>query len=170
MVHHSTADFHNPAGHGAHDHADHHAGAPAGPSFFGLGDPHKVMYYVSAVIGLIGIGVAYLLHFRGRTSAAHAARAEALKARMGPVARWAERKWYFDELYDYLFRIPLWVLANVFYLIDSLVIDGIVNLLGWAPRGVGAGIRPSQNGVLQSYAVGMAGGLALILLIVWVAL
>ncbi len=159
----SAADAHEPAGADAAHAAEAHA------SFFGLGDPHEVMYYVSGVIGLLGIGAAFLLHYAGRKDAAHA-KADALKARMGWIGRAAERKWYVDEIYDYVFRIPLLVLSNVFYLFDKLVIDGLVDLFGMAPRGVGGGVRPTQNGMLQTYAVGMAAGLAFILIVVWVAL
>jgi NADH-quinone oxidoreductase subunit L len=135
-------------------------------TIFGF-DPHKAMYYISAIIGLIGIGFAWFLHYAGRTEAA-TSRADALKARVGWIGRAAERKWYVDEIYDALFRIPLLVFANLFYLFDALIIDGLVNLFGRAPRSVGAGLRPSQNGVLQGYATGMAGGVALLLALVWI--
>src|SRR5206468_12717805 len=38
-------------------------------TFLGF-DPHAVMYYISAVVGLIGIAIAWWLHLAGRTSAA----------------------------------------------------------------------------------------------------
>ena len=52
------------------------------------------------------------------------------------------------------------------HLIDKLLVDGLVNLFGWLPRGLGGVLRPSQSGLLHNYAVGMAGGIALLLLIV----
>jgi NADH:ubiquinone oxidoreductase subunit 5 (subunit L)/multisubunit Na+/H+ antiporter MnhA subunit len=124
------------------------------------------MYFVSAFIGLVGIGVAWVLHYQGRTSAARA-KADDLLPRMQPWATWAQHKWYVDEFYDFVFRTPLWVIANIFYLIDKLLVDGLVNLAGWLPSALGNRLRPAQNGVLHSYALGMAGGLALILLVVW---
>ncbi|TVQ31235.1 MAG: NADH-quinone oxidoreductase subunit L [Phycisphaeraceae bacterium] len=141
-------------------HHDHEA------SFFGLGDPHKVMYYVSGVIALVGIAIAWWLHLAGRTTAA-TSRADAIKQKIGPVGRWAERKWYFDEIYDFLFRYPLLIFSHIFYLFDKLVIDGLVDLFGRSPRSVGAGVRPTQSGGLQNYAMGMAGGLAFIIVVAW---
>jgi NADH-quinone oxidoreductase subunit L len=156
LVHHSTAAVsHLTVG------VDHSA------TFLG-GDPHRVMYYVSGAIGLVGILIAWMLHLRGRTGAAESPGAEnALKA-MGPIAMWAQHKWYVDEFYDFLLRKPLWFLAHVFYFFDALLVDGLVNLFGWLPKAVGGSLRPSQSGFLQSYAVGMTGGLALLLVIVWI--
>ncbi len=38
-----------------------------------------------------------------------------------------------------------------------------MNLAGVLPRFVGSKVRPWQNGLLHGYAVGMAGGLALLI-------
>ena len=71
------------------------------------------------------------------------------------------------EIYDASIRIPLWVLSSIFYLFDKLIIDGIVDLFGWSPKGFGKSVRPTQSGLLQGYAVGMAAGLAILLLVGW---
>jgi NADH-quinone oxidoreductase subunit L len=142
-----------------HDHKEH-------GTFLGQ-DPHKVMYYVSAVVGLFGIAVAYWLHLAGRTSAERS-RADELLPILGPIPTWAQNKWYVDELYHFLFVRPLWVLSHIFHLLDRMLVDGSVNLAGILPRALGATIRPSQSGHLHGYAVAMAGGIALLLLIVLV--
>ncbi|MCG3122082.1 MAG: NAD(P)H-quinone oxidoreductase subunit 2, chloroplastic [Phycisphaerales bacterium] len=163
MVHHSTAALPPaPADHAAESGAGHAHG-----SFLGM-DPHAVMYYVSAVVGFIGIGVAFWLHFAGRTTAA-TSRADALVPKLGAVARAAQHKWYVDEIYDFLLVKPLWVLSHIFHLIDALLVDGLVDFAGWVPRTVGKVIRPAQSGLLHGYAIGMAGGLAVLLLIVLLA-
>jgi NADH-quinone oxidoreductase subunit L len=125
------------------------------------------MYYVSAVVGLFGIAVAYWLHLAGRTSAERS-RADELLPILGPIPTWAQNKWYVDELYHFLFVRPLWVLSHIFHLLDRMLVDGLVNLAGILPRALGATIRPSQSGQLHGYAVAMAGGIALLLLIVLV--
>jgi hypothetical protein len=51
-------------------------------------------------------------------------------------------------------------------MIDKLLVDGLVNLVGWLPKVIGAAIRPSQSGQLHGYAIGMAGGVAVLVLIV----
>lgn len=175
MVHRSSAEFASPFAHhdpahgteadGEHGHATAEAHVAAAGRFLGM-DPHKAMYYVSAIVGLIGIAAAWWLHLAGRTSAA-TSRADALLPLLGPVPRWAQNKWYVDEFYDFIIRTPLWVLANVCHMIDRLLVDGLVNGVGLLPQLLARGLRPSQNGRLHGYAAGMAGGLAVVLLIVF---
>ncbi len=124
-------------------------------------DPHRVMYYVSSLVGVLGIAAAFYLHYLGRTTAA-TAKADGLLPSMGPVAKWAQDKWYVDEFYHAAIVLPLRVLSHVFHAIDRMLVDGLVNLAGVLPRFVGSKVRPWQNGVLQGYAVGMAGGLAVL--------
>lgn len=145
------------AGHG-------HGEAHAHATFFGY-DAHKAMMVVSGVVGFIGILVAYLLHYAGRTTAA-TSKADALLPAFGPLATAAQHKWYVDELYDLLIVKPLWVVSNIFALIDKYVVDGLVDFLGWLPRFIGRSLRPSQGGELHGYAIGMAGGIAVLVLIV----
>jgi NADH:ubiquinone oxidoreductase subunit 5 (subunit L)/multisubunit Na+/H+ antiporter MnhA subunit len=78
-----------------------------------------------------------------------------------------ENKWYVDEIYHALIRFPLWVIGHAFnfvdrYLVDMVIIDG----LGRVPRWLGKTFQPMTNGVLQSYAVTMAGGIGLVALLV----
>lgn len=139
-------------------------GEHAHATFFGY-DAHAAMMYVSGAVGFVGIAVAFVLHYVGRTTAA-AAKADALVPMMGPLARWAQHKWYVDELYNAIIRVPLLVLAHIFHLIDKAIVDGIVDLFGWVPKFTGSSLRPSQSGVLHGYALSMAGGLAVLVLIV----
>ncbi len=141
--------------------AEHGEALHAG-SFFGQ-NPHEIMYYVSGVVGAIGIIVAFVLHFAGRTTAA-TSKADALV--INPITKWAQHKWYVDEFYDAIIRKPLLVLSHIFHFIDKLLVDGLVNLAGALPRWIGGAIRPSQSGQLHGYAMGMAGGLAILLVIV----
>jgi len=185
MVSSSTASYHSPysehafhAGdhgdsHAADDHADPNAvQAGVGPRgtitepllLFGQ-DPHKVMYYVSGVVGVIGIGLAWCFHLWGRTEAA-TCRMDSLARLFGPIPRWAENKWYVDEFYNAAIRVPLRIASHLMHWFDKLVIDGIVNLAGMAPRMFGWMVRPSQSGVLQGYAAGMVGGLAMLLVVI----
>jgi NADH:ubiquinone oxidoreductase subunit 5 (subunit L)/multisubunit Na+/H+ antiporter MnhA subunit len=78
-----------------------------------------------------------------------------------------ENKWYVDELYHALIRGPLWVASHAMYLFDRYIIDAlIVNGVARIPRILGRGFQPLQNGVLQSYAITMAGGVVLLALLV----
>ena len=178
MVTSSTASYHSPYGaHAFHATDDAHAPTagvgPRGtidePRDMPLvgGDPHKSMYYVSGVVGLAGIGLAYWLHLMGRTSAARC-RMDPIARRLGPIPRLAERKWMVDELYHAALVLPLRIGSHVMHWFDKLVVDGLVNLFGILPRLFAWVIRPSQSGVLQGYAVSMAGGLAILLFVAFV--
>ncbi len=186
MVSASTAGYHSPysehafhADHGAGDHAEPadaagHAAPHAGVGPRGtideplmlLGkDPHKIMYYVSGVVGLVGIVLAWFFHYAGRKTAAEC-RMDKVARLFGPIPRWAENKWYVDEFYNATIRVPLRVASHLFHWFDKLVIDGLVNFAGLSPRIGGWLVRPSQSGVLQGYAAGMVGGVAVLLVVI----
>lgn len=129
-------------------------------------DAHTGMIIASSAVGIVGIIVAFFLHFAGRTTAA-TSKADSLLPVFGKVAVWAQNKWYVDELYEAIIRKPLWVLTNIFHLVDQFIVDGIVDVLGRLPRSIGQALRPSQSGELHGYAVGMAGGIVVLLLIVF---
>jgi NADH-quinone oxidoreductase subunit L len=162
MVHHSSANAHGP-----HE----------GFNFLGITN-HSAMYVISAVVGFAGILIAAFLHgprgigglFIGNRTRAEVSRADALVPLLGPIVTWARNKWYVDEIYHAIIVMPLWVLSNIFHVIDKLLVDGLVNGAGKLPGALARAIRPSQSGILQSYAVGMAGGLAVILVIVLIVL
>jgi len=175
LVHDSTAHYESP--YGAHGDEAHDGDHTEAGTFLGF-DPHKAMYFASGVIGLFGVLIAAFLHgprgigglFLGSRTESEKSRADAIKERLRPVSHWAERKWYVDELYYWVIQFPIWIISHLFYFIDKMLIDGLVDLFGSLPKRIGQGVRPSQNGVLQSYAVGMAGGLVLLLVIVWILL
>lgn len=129
-------------------------------------DPHKAMYYISAVVGFIGIGFALYFHLFFRNAA------DTLRGRLlsNRLTRWLptamEHKWYVDEVYIALIRSPLWILGKIFYLFDRYIIDGaIVNGIAAIPRVLARLFSPLHNGAVQSYAVSMIGGAILIVLL-----
>ncbi len=161
------------ASHGAGEHSGDHADHGEAGTLFGF-DPHKAMYFVSAVVGFIGIAIAAFLHgpvgigglFLGSRTEAATSRADALAAKLGPIPRWAQNKWYVDEFYDYIIRIPLIVIAHLSSIIDKLLVDGLVEGVARIPKLMGESARRAQTGVLQGYAASMAGGVGVILLVV----
>lgn len=174
----STAAYTSPysehAIHAAHESHDPHAGAgPRGTIDHALevpvfgGDPHKMMYYISAGFGIVGIALAWFLHLFGRTKAAEC-KMDPIARMFGPIPKMAENKWYVDEIYHLILVTPLRIISHIFHWIDKLLVDGIVNIFGYLPRIFAWIIRPSQSGVLQGYAVSMTGGIAILLLVVFV--
>ncbi len=142
----------------AHSHGEesHHG------SILGM-DPHKAMYYISGIVGFIGIGIAFFFHLRNR-EAADKLRSKLLASR---ATRWLptamEHKWYVDEVYIALIRSPLWITGKVFALFDKYIIDMlIVNGTAAMPRIIAKWFAPLANGSVQSYGVSMAGGALLI--------
>ena len=52
--------------------------------------------------------------------------------------------------------LPLRGIAKLFYWLDRLLIDGLVNLTGKIPLFFGSGLRRTQRGMLQTYGGAMA--------------
>jgi NADH-quinone oxidoreductase subunit L len=77
-------------------------------------------------------------------------------------------KFYLDELYSFFLVQPVLGLAAFGRAFDLYVVDGLVDLIGQAPRFLGLVFRPIQNGLAQFYALAMALGLAVFLIaLVW---
>ncbi|MDZ4754210.1 MAG: NADH-quinone oxidoreductase subunit L [Phycisphaerae bacterium] len=133
-------------------------------------DAHTALLLISFAIAIVGIGSSAYFHLLNRKAA------DVLKQRLlaSPLTSWLpkalENKWYVDELYDGIFRYPVRGLAWLLARVDALVLDGgIVNGVARMPIAMGRLFQPLYNGLLQGYAVTMAGGLGLILAwIVWV--
>ena len=144
------------AGHGAEAHHG---------SILGM-DPHVAMYWISGVVGGIGLFLAFWLHLWRRQDAD---RLRNWLLSRG-VTRWLpvamENKWYVDEVYHVFIRAPLWLLGHLLYAIDRYIIDGLlVDGTAQLPRLLARWFQPLSNGMLQSYAVTMAGGAVLIALL-----
>ena len=145
--------------------ANHHD-LPADAGFWA--DPHGWMKYVASTVGLLGMAVAAWLHLFNR-SAADRLRATLLASPLKAVVRAMENKWYVDELYNALIRMPLKIKGHALHMLDRYVLDIlVVDGLGRLPKMIGRTLSPLQNGVLQSYAASMAGGVILIALLILV--
>ncbi|MBM3216518.1 NADH-quinone oxidoreductase subunit L [Candidatus Poribacteria bacterium] len=85
--------------------------------------------------------------------------AEAL-SRANPVVALWRRKWFVDELYDFLIVHPLrWTSDRVLWrIVDNRIIDGLVNLTASAAWLGGAGLRTAHSGIVQTYAFAILAG------------
>jgi NADH-quinone oxidoreductase subunit L len=87
-----------------------------------------------------------------------------MAARGGPLYLFLYNKWYFDELYDFLFVRPAkWLGYRLWKIGDGQIIDGL------GPDGVSAGIVDwtrqvvrLQTGYLYHYAFAMLIGVAIL--------
>ena len=134
------------------------------PTHPALADAHHVpawVKYLPLAVGVAGIGLAYVMYWLAPGLPA------AVAGRFQAVYRFLVHKWYFDELYDFLFVRPAFVLGRGFWksgdgaLIDGVGPDGVaaatVNLARRAAR--------LQSGYLYHYAFAMLIGVAA--LITW---
>ncbi|MBP87381.1 MAG: hypothetical protein CMJ64_11775 [Planctomycetaceae bacterium] len=73
------------------------------------------------------------------------------------------RKFFIDELYNFVIVLPLRVFAATCYLVDRWIVDGLVNLLGKLPLLFGNLMRSLQMGLVQFYALAMVLGVVVLL-------
>lgn len=119
---------------------------------------HEVPSWVPlapTVVGLFGIALAYLLYMAMPGVPAK------LAATFGGVYRFLLNKWYFDELYDFLFVRPALRLARMLWqTADARIIDGVPNGAAAIASDVAQGAVRLQTGRVANYAFVMIAGLA----------
>jgi NADH-quinone oxidoreductase subunit L len=109
---------------------------------------------IPVVMGVAGIGLAYLLYI------ARPALPGQIVAAIKPVYRFVLNKWYFDELYAFLFVRPAWALGAGFWkggdgaIIDGYGPDGVSQLTARLSRTTSR----LQTGYLYHYAFVMMVG------------
>src|SRR5579859_2890786 len=115
-----------------------------------------------AVLSLLGIGLAYLMHLRDRGLADRFARA------IPGLTDLIENKYYVDEIYQAYIVEPLRFLGEIFFAIDRYIVDFLVNLMGWIPQLSGFALKLTvQRGYLQGYATTMLFGVMIILVLIF---
>ena len=108
---------------------------------------------------ILGLGLAYLFYIRDTALPAK------LAAQHEPVYKFLLNKWYFDELYDFIFVRPaMWLGRFLWKKGDGMVIDGL------GPDGVAStvvdvtrGVVRLQTGYVYHYAFAMMIGVAAII-------
>ncbi|MEP6019052.1 MAG: NADH-quinone oxidoreductase subunit L [Paracoccaceae bacterium] len=171
-------DDHADDGHGddAAKDGEHHyafAGKPGdgalymGPDNTVLDDAHAVPAWVKLspfVAMLIGLITAYVFYI------VNPELPKRLAENQRPLYLFFKNKWYFDELYDFVFVKPaLWIGRQLWKKGDGNVIDGTIN-------GVSMGFVPfvtrlagkTQSGYIFTYAFAMVIGIAI--LVTWMSL
>jgi NADH-quinone oxidoreductase subunit L len=126
---------------------------------------HEVPLWVkltASIVMLIGFAIAWLAYIRNTAIPAAAA------AQLGPVYRFLFNKWYFDELYRFLFVRPAFWLGRQFWQRGDV---GVIDRFGpngaaWVVAKGAVVARKVQSGYLTSYALIML--LGLVAAISWV--
>jgi NADH-quinone oxidoreductase subunit L len=110
----------------------------------------------ATIVMLIGLGVAWMAYIKDTTIPAR------FTAQFGGLYRFLLNKWYWDELYDFLFVRPAFALGRLFWkrgdqgLIDRFGPNGFAELV---VEGNKLAAR-FQSGYLASYALVMLIGVA----------
>ena len=120
--------------------------------------PSFLIKYLPLIVSLAGLGLAYLMYIRRPELPAR------LAAAFPGVYQFLLNKWYFDELYDFLFVKNAFRLGRFFWkrgdtgVIDRFGPDGISAMTGVFAKRLGF----VQSGYLYHYAFAMIIGIAVI--------
>jgi NADH-quinone oxidoreductase subunit L len=125
----------------------------APPLVAASGTQEAVSSVLAVLLGLAGIGVAWLIYAKRRVQAPRYAALQTL----------LEHKLYFDELYDRVFYRPAVLLAtSLARLVETPLVLGSVNELIRAVRELGLGTGRLQTGLVRTYALSIAASLAVV--------
>jgi NADH-quinone oxidoreductase subunit L len=119
---------------------------------------HYTLMGISAVIALVGVGLAWLLYVASPQVPGRIATA------IRPLYLASANKFFFDEIYWMVLVAPLRGLAWLSYWFDRRVIDPLVDIVGMLPRLVSSVPMVFHNGLVPSYAVVMWTGLIVFVL------
>ena len=137
------------------------AGEHHGFELFGLGG---LLLLVGASVAAAGIWLAYRWYVERVGSAERFV--ERIPLGLGPgMYRASVNKYYVDDIYGLVFARGGVLFSEALWWFDAKVIDGAVNGAGWLASRIGGGLRKLQTGRVENYGLGMAAGLAVVLLI-----
>jgi NADH-quinone oxidoreductase subunit L len=107
-----------------------------------------ILMAASTGAALLGLGLAYMFYV------ARPELPQRLATNVHALYSIVVNKYYVDELYDMFIVWPVVAISREFLwkVVDSLMIDGAVNGVGYVVRGVGAGLRHMQTGYVRTYA------------------
>jgi NADH-quinone oxidoreductase subunit L len=117
----------------------------------GIAKPALVALSLS--LAILGMLVTWIVYASGKVDWL------ALRVRMQPAQRVLEHGWYVDTYYSALLVTPgKAVSAWLAYVFDARVLDGAVNGIGAAVRGLARGGRRLQTGLVRTYALAFLAG------------
>jgi NADH-quinone oxidoreductase subunit L len=111
---------------------------------------------MAVALGLVGIGIAWWLYSARRTEVPRNAVAQSA----------LEHKLYFDELYDLVFYKPAVAIAGLWRRgIEEPLIGGSITGVTFGARRAGGALGEAQTGYLRSYALAIALGAAVVVVV-----
>lgn len=117
----------------------------------------------STVIAVVSICIATYI-YKGEKQPV----ADKLQAAMPRLHQWAYKRFYLDEVYQYItHRIIFKHISKPIAWFDRHIIDGFFNFLAWGTHELGFQIRGFQSGAIQKYAfIFLLGALILMLIMI----
>jgi NADH-quinone oxidoreductase subunit L len=123
-----------------------------------------LLLLVGAAVASAGVWLAYRWYVQRPASAERFV--ERIPLGLGPgMYRASVNKYYVDDIYGLVFARGGVLVSEALWWFDAKVIDGAVNGAGWLSTRIGGGLRKVQTGRVENYGLGMAAGLAVVLLI-----
>jgi NADH-quinone oxidoreductase subunit L len=128
--------------------------APVAQPLVEASNTQEAVASISAVaVGAAGIGLAWWIY------SAHRAHAP----RPSPIL---EHKFYFDELYDALFYWPTVALSKALYwVVEVPLVNGSIANIASLARWSASRVRSLQTGLVRSYALALAAGVTVLVLV-----
>ena len=119
----------------------------------------------SSIIAVAGVATAWALYHRRLVSV------DEIRKTAFPIVALLERKFFLDDLYERAFAIHIFQrgwnrLVEAF---DTTAVDGAVNGVGWVGEQSSRVLRHAQTGQVQLYGVGIAAGVFIVAIIVFIA-
>jgi NADH-quinone oxidoreductase subunit L len=115
----------------------------------------------SVLIGLLGIGIAYILYAKKNSLP------ERMAATFKYLYKWAYNKFYVDEIYLFITKkIIFRFISEPVAWFDRHIVDGTMNAIATVTQTVSFRIRGFQSGQIQKYAFVFISGAALLALII----
>ncbi len=120
---------------------------------------HEVPEWVGlapTVVGIAGIALAFVFYVLAPWLPAALARG------LRPLHVFLLNKWYFDELYNFIFVRPsLWLARQLWKVVDAQLVDGMPNGAAALAAGIARGAVKLQTGRVANYAFAMLIGLVI---------
>jgi NADH-quinone oxidoreductase subunit L len=117
------------------------------------GTKEAIASVAAVVLGVAGIAVAWWIYSARRAAAPRPSRV-------------LERKFYFDELYNGLFYWPSVGISRAFYwVVEGPLVGGSIAGVAGLTRWAGGRVRLLQTGLVRAYALALAAGVAVLVLV-----
>jgi NADH-quinone oxidoreductase subunit L len=137
------------------------AGEHHGFELFGLGG---LLLLVGAAVAVSGVWLAHRWYVRQTDAPGRFVQRFPLGLGPGMYAA-SVNKYYIDDIYQLVWARGGVLVSEALWWFDAKVIDGTVNGAGWVARTIGGGLRKSQTGRVENYGLGIAAGLAIVVLV-----